>query len=164
VEITYYRYIQDIWELDYDARLQIPVFKCELIKPTNGVSVDSYGLTLVDLKNLCHKDDPWVFADRVAQVFYALDPETGKHVVVSGNQKIVGVENVEDNDEDTNQFEEMLLFYNPMNIKHIEKTWTRSLCLICEKVVMENLYENYVSHFILMLVFVCMDLNLSHII
>jgi hypothetical protein len=29
---------------------------------------------------------------------------------------------------------------------------------------MENLYENYVSHFILMLVFVCMDLNLSHII
>jgi hypothetical protein len=31
---------------------------------------------------------------------------------------------------------------------------TRSLCPICEKVVMENLYENYVSYFILMLVFV----------
>jgi hypothetical protein len=25
---------------------------------------------------------------------------------------------------------------------------------------MENLYENYVSHFILILVFICMDLNL----
>jgi hypothetical protein len=29
---------------------------------------------------------------------------------------------------------------------------------------MEKLYENYVSHYILMLVFVCMDLNLYHII
>jgi hypothetical protein len=29
VKITYYGYIQDIWELDYDARLQIPIFKCE---------------------------------------------------------------------------------------------------------------------------------------
>jgi hypothetical protein len=35
------------------------------------------------LKNLGHKDDPWVLADRVVQVFYVLDPETGKHVVVS---------------------------------------------------------------------------------
>jgi hypothetical protein len=41
---------------------------------------------------------------------------------------------------------------------------TRSLGPICKKVAMENLYENYVSHFILTLVFVCMDLNLSHII
>jgi hypothetical protein len=29
---------------------------------------------------------------------------------------------------------------------------------------MEKLYENYVSHFILMLVFVCIDLNLYDII
>jgi hypothetical protein len=29
---------------------------------------------------------------------------------------------------------------------------------------MEKLYDNYVSHFILMLVFVCIDLNLYHII
>jgi hypothetical protein len=48
-----------------------------------------------------------VLADRVAQVFYVLDPETGKHVVVSGKQKIIEIENVEYNDEDVNQFEEM---------------------------------------------------------
>jgi hypothetical protein len=48
------------------------------------VNVGNYGLTLVDLKILGHKDDPWVLADRVAQVFYVLDPETGKHIVVSG--------------------------------------------------------------------------------
>jgi hypothetical protein len=50
VKTTYYRYIQDIWELDYGARLQIPVFKCQWVKHPNGVSMDNYGLTLVDLK------------------------------------------------------------------------------------------------------------------
>jgi hypothetical protein len=65
--------------------------------------------------------------DRVAQVFYVFDLETGKHIVVSGKQKIVGVENVEDNDEDFNQFEEISLFSNPMNIKHIEKDFDNKL-------------------------------------
>jgi hypothetical protein len=91
------------------------------------VSVDKYGLTLVNLKNVGHKDDPYVLADRVTQVFYVLDPETRKHVVVSTKQKIVGCENVEDNDEDVNQFEEILLFTNPMNIKHIEKDFDKNL-------------------------------------
>jgi hypothetical protein len=45
--------------------------------------MDNYELTLVDLKNIGYKDDPWVLADRVAQVFFVLDPEIGKHVVVS---------------------------------------------------------------------------------
>jgi hypothetical protein len=31
-------------------------------------------------------------------------------------------------------------------------------------VAMKKLYENYVSNFILILVFICMDLTLSHII
>jgi hypothetical protein len=48
------------------------------------VNIDNYGLTLVDLKKLGHKDDPWVLADRVAQIFYVLDPETGKQIIVSG--------------------------------------------------------------------------------
>jgi hypothetical protein len=64
-----------------------------------------------------------VLTDRVVQVFYVLDPETRKHVVVSGKQIIIGVENVEDNDDDINQFEAMPLFSNPMNIKHIEKNF-----------------------------------------
>jgi hypothetical protein len=48
------------------------------------VNIDNYGLILVDLKNVGHQDDLLVLADRVAHVFYVLDPETGKHVVVSG--------------------------------------------------------------------------------
>jgi hypothetical protein len=90
------------------------------------VNVDNYGLTRVDLKNLGHKDDPWVLADRVAQVFYILDPETGKHIVVSGKQKIVGVDNVKDNDDDVNQFEDMPLFTNLMNFNHMEKDFNKN--------------------------------------
>jgi glucose dehydrogenase len=122
------------------------------------VSVDNYDLTLVDLKNVGHKDNPWVLADRVAQIFYVVDSKTGKHIVISEKQKIVGVENIEDNDEDVNRFKDMSLFNNPLNIKYIEKTLTIILCHICEK-----LYENFVSYFILMLLFICIELNLSHI-
>jgi hypothetical protein len=68
-----------------------------------------------------------VLANHVVQVFIVLDLETGKHVVVSAKQKIVEVENVEDNDEDVNQFEEMSLFTNPINIKHIEKNFDKNL-------------------------------------
>jgi hypothetical protein len=93
------------------------------------VNVNNYGLTLVDLKKLGHKDDPWMLADRVTQVFYVLDPETEKHIIVSRKQKIVGVDNVKDNDEDANQFEEMSLFINPMNIKRIEKDFDKNLLL-----------------------------------
>jgi hypothetical protein len=47
------------------------------------VNVDNYGLTLVDLKKVGHQDDPWVLADHVAHVFYVLDSETKKHIVIS---------------------------------------------------------------------------------
>jgi hypothetical protein len=97
------------------------------------VNVDNYGLTLVHLKILGHKDDPWVHADRVAQVFYVLDPETGKHIIISRKQKIIGVDNMKDNDEDVNQFEEMSLFTNPINIKHIEKNFDKNLLLYMRK-------------------------------
>jgi hypothetical protein len=39
---------------------------------------------------------------------------------------MVGIENVEDNDDDVNQFVDMLLFTNPMNIKHIEKDFDKN--------------------------------------
>jgi hypothetical protein len=97
------------------------------------VNVDNYGLTLVHLKNVGHQDDPWVLADRVAQVFYVLDSETGKYVVISEKQKIVRVENVEDNNEDVNQFEELPLFTNPMNIKCIEKDFDKNIMLYMRK-------------------------------
>jgi hypothetical protein len=50
VKTMYYGCIQNIWKLDYGARLQIPVFRCQWVKHLNGVNVDNYGLTLIDLK------------------------------------------------------------------------------------------------------------------
>jgi hypothetical protein len=97
------------------------------------VSVDNYGLTLVYLKNVGHQDDLWVLADCVAQVFYVLDPETGKYFVVSEKQKIIGVENLEDNDEDVNQFKEMPLFTNLMNIKRKKKDFDKNILLYMRK-------------------------------
>jgi hypothetical protein len=59
--------------------------------------------------------------------FLCTQSRNWKHVVVSEKQKFVGVEKVEDNDEDINQFEEMPLFTNLMNIKHIEKDFNKNL-------------------------------------
>jgi hypothetical protein len=62
-----------------------------------------------------------------------LHTKTGKHIIVSEKQKIIGVDNMEDNDEDANQFEEMSLFTNPINIKHIKKDFDKNLLLYMRK-------------------------------
>jgi hypothetical protein len=56
-------------------------------------------------------------------------------------KKIIGVENVEDDDEDVNQFEEMPLFTNPMDIKRIEKDFDKNLLLYMQKGGKENLHD-----------------------
>jgi hypothetical protein len=73
---SYYRIIQDIWELDYGLNIQIPVLRWQWVRDTIGVFVDDYDLTVVNRSKLGHKDDPWVLAERVAQVFYVNDPPT----------------------------------------------------------------------------------------
>jgi hypothetical protein len=54
LKTTYYGYIHDIWKLDYGLIIRIPVFRCQWVKHPNGVNVDNYGPTLVDLKNVSH--------------------------------------------------------------------------------------------------------------
>jgi hypothetical protein len=57
-------------------------------------------------------------------VFYALDPADEKmHVVISGKQKIIGVENVGDGDEEYNKYEEMSVFNGPEE----SSVWKRKL-------------------------------------
>jgi hypothetical protein len=48
-------------------------------------------------------------------------------VVISGKQRIVGVDNMEDDDDDYNGYEDMTLLTSPMNIKHVEKTINKKL-------------------------------------
>jgi hypothetical protein len=100
--------------------LQIPIFKCQWLEHPPGIEVDEYGLTIVDLGNVGHKDEPWVLASTVAQVFYILDlKDEKKHFVVPGKQQVVRIENVED-EEEYNQFDEVSFFVDATRINIIE--------------------------------------------
>ncbi|KAK1696994.1 hypothetical protein QYE76_013691 [Lolium multiflorum] len=52
-KVTYYGYIEEIWELDYGPNFKVPLFRCKWFNLKDGVQVDpQYGMTTVDLKNL----------------------------------------------------------------------------------------------------------------
>jgi hypothetical protein len=75
---TYYGYIEEIWELDYEPSFKVPLFRCKWVKLTGGrVVVDQkYGIITVDLNNLAYIDEPFILANDVAQVFYVKDMST----------------------------------------------------------------------------------------
>jgi hypothetical protein len=122
---AYFGYIEETWEANYGMSLQILVFKCQWVKHTHGVEVDEYGFTIIDLKNIGHKDEPLVLAWTVAQVFYKLDlKDEKKHIIVPGKQWIVGVDNVE-NEEEYNQFDKVSFFVNTrINIVEINISYS----------------------------------------
>jgi hypothetical protein len=61
-------------------------------------------------------------------LFYVLDPADEKmHVVIYGKQKIVGVENVGDGDEEYNKYEEMFVFNGLERMKRVEKKIDKNL-------------------------------------
>ena len=127
---TYFGFIDDIWEVEYGPRLQIPVFRCRWVQDKH-VTVDNYGQRILDLSKVGYKDDPWILANRAAQVFYVeqilsqnekKSTKNLKHVVIPGKQQIIGVDGVIDLD-DFNRFSEMSLFTNfEENIKRVDKS------------------------------------------
>jgi hypothetical protein len=52
------------------------------VKHSEGIEVDEYGFTIVDLRNMGHKDEPWVLTSTVTPVFYILDPKDEKNYIV----------------------------------------------------------------------------------
>jgi cytochrome c1 len=81
---TYYGRIEEIWKLDYAHNFKAPLFRYQWVKMNRGVSVDKeYGMTIVDLNNIGYRNDPFVLAADVNQVFYVKDMSTkskrGKH-------------------------------------------------------------------------------------
>jgi hypothetical protein len=68
--------------LNYGTSVQIPIFKCQWVKLPQGVEINDYGFTIVDLTNVGNKDEPWVLAATVAQVFYIFDPKDEKKYIV----------------------------------------------------------------------------------
>ena len=91
-----------------------------------GVTKDRYGMTIVDFKKIGYKDEPFVLAKDVTQVFYVKDMsskpkkksdktsqadkagnEPKRHIVLPGKRKVVGVENISDNSEDYDQIDDL---------------------------------------------------------
>jgi hypothetical protein len=81
-------------------------------------------MTIVDLNNLAYIDEPFFLANDVAQVFYVKDMSTKlrkrkekqtntsydepkRHIVLSGNRNIVGLEDKTDMSEYYNKFHEI---------------------------------------------------------
>jgi hypothetical protein len=81
-------------------------------------------MTTVDLNNLGYRDEPFVLANDVAQIFYVKDMSTKprkrkdkktntshdepkRHIVCSGKRIIVGVEDKTDMSEDYNKFDKI---------------------------------------------------------
>jgi hypothetical protein len=70
------------------------------MKHPHGIEVDEYRFTIVDFKNVGHKDEPWVLASTIAQVFYILDLKDEKRrIVIPGKQRVVRVDDMEDEEE-----------------------------------------------------------------
>ena len=102
---VYYGTIIEIWELDY-VKIKVALFKCRWVALVH-VKVDEYGKTYVNLDKMAYKKDPFILASQATQVFYV--PNTlhkNCHVVMFEKTRILGVENVID-EEEYNQFDEL---------------------------------------------------------
>jgi hypothetical protein len=90
----------------------VALFQCRWV--TNGkraVSKDKYDYVSVDLWVFGYKNEPFVFANDVDQVFYVPDLAKKNFIVVMpGKIKIVGIENVVE-EEEYNQFDEIPSFH-----------------------------------------------------
>ncbi|XP_056688175.1 uncharacterized protein [Spinacia oleracea] len=105
VTMPYYGVIEDIWELDY-TKFRIPLFRCKWVDNGRGVRRVEDGYTQVDFKRLGHQNEPFIMASQVKQVFYIVDPkDKKKSIVVQGKRRILGIGDVED-EEEYDQFDE----------------------------------------------------------
>nr|AAX96803.1 transposon protein, putative, CACTA, En/Spm sub-class [Oryza sativa Japonica Group]ABA92794.1 transposon protein, putative, CACTA, En/Spm sub-class [Oryza sativa Japonica Group] len=96
---TYYDRIEEIWELKY-VKFKVPLFHCRWVNLRTGVKADKEGFTLVDLSKVGYADEPFVLVKQVEQIFYIKDPSNKKmHIVRDGKRRIVGVDNVVDEEE-----------------------------------------------------------------
>ena len=84
--VTYYGFIEEIWELAYDP-LKAALFHCQWVR-LKEINTDSEGFTTVDLTKTAYRDDPFILARDVMQVFYARDNKTkGRLKVVLERKK-----------------------------------------------------------------------------
>jgi hypothetical protein len=118
-------FIEEIWELEYRENLKVPLFCCQWIRFPNGVKTDKYGMTNVNFRFLGYREQLFVLAKDVTQVFYVKDPDPANkeahHIFLQGKRKIVGVEDVID-EEEYNQFDALPPFGEHITMPTIDDT------------------------------------------
>ncbi|GJY53589.1 uncharacterized protein Tco_0445253 [Tanacetum coccineum] len=83
---------------------------CKWFNNEGGVIVDDYGFTSVNLSTNGYASEPFILAKQANQIFFIEDPSDSIwHIVLHGKRRIVGVENVVDEDE-YDKFDELPLF------------------------------------------------------
>lgn len=80
------------------------MLKCRWVDNRRGVKVDNDGFTTVNLSTNGYVFEPFILA---TQVFFVEDPQDPTwHIVLHGKRRIIGVDNVTD-EEEYNQFDEL---------------------------------------------------------
>ena len=106
--------------MDYGP-LKFSLFQCQRVKLTGGgVIIDNYGMTIVDLNKIGYRDEPFVLANAITQVFYVKDmsskpikkdaksnDQPKHHIVLIGKRKIIEVEDKTDISEYYDQFDDL---------------------------------------------------------
>lgn len=99
----YYGYIEEIWEMDY-VDFRFALFRCQWVNK-HYVNAKDNGQISVNLDRVAYKDEPFVPANLVHQVFYIVDPKNKKrHVVMPSKRSIMGVDGVA-SEEDYNRID-----------------------------------------------------------
>jgi hypothetical protein len=80
-DVSYYGAIEDIIELDYHGHMKVVLFKCMWFE----VKKDEFDLPIVNFGRSIYRNDPYVLASQVQQIFYVQDPfDCDWHSVVKG--------------------------------------------------------------------------------
>jgi hypothetical protein len=136
---AYYGQIEEIWELDY-VGLKVALFRCRWVpNGKRAVSKDKYGYVSVYLRVFCYKNEPFVFANDVEQVFYIPDlaNENGS-VVMPGKKGLLGLKMLLRRRNTTNltKFHLLTLHSSPSSLELTKH-------LICEATIVKNsIYRN----------------------
>ena len=87
-------------------KIKVALFKCKWVA-LSEVKVDEYGKTCANLNTTEYHSDPFILASQATQIFYVPDTlNEDCHVVMFGKRRILGVENVAD-EEEYNQFDDL---------------------------------------------------------
>jgi ssDNA-binding Zn-finger/Zn-ribbon topoisomerase 1 len=125
---SYYGVIEEILELEYKY-FKIPLFRCKWVDISRGVKKDEHGyLTLVNFSRVGHLADPFILASQAKQIFYMVDPaDRSWSVVLEGKRRILGVEDVDDEEEYDEQFNEIppSSWHIPQMIDDVDMSYTR---------------------------------------